>query len=56
MINIDNDDYIDRADHSLPAFFTQIHHMFLARPPPFYMLHPRLRVTNIVPCSHIILL
>ena len=31
---------IDRANHNLPAIFTQICHMFLDRPPPFYTLPP----------------
>ena len=38
----DKYDYIDGANHSLPAIFTQIRHMFLAGPPPFYAPPPRL--------------
>ena len=47
MINIDNDDYIDGANHSLPAIFTQIRHMFLAGPPPFYAPPPHLIVCHL---------
>ena len=42
IISIINDDYIDGANHSLPAIFTLICHMFLTGPPPFYAPPPRL--------------
>ena len=38
---------IDGANHSLPAIFTQIRHMFLAGPPPFYAPPPRLSSESI---------
>ena len=40
MINITSKDYIHRANHSLPAIFIQIRHMFLAGPAPFYTCPP----------------